>query len=61
MALVRVWVGVSAFDRAAFKTVVKSCVEAARVREDLADIINIAIDPAPPECRRSRLSAQSFE
>ena len=38
MTLVRSWTGVSAFDRAAFKIIVKSCVEASRVREDLADI-----------------------
>ena len=44
MALVRSWTGVSAYDRAAFKIIVKSCVEASRVREDLADIINIAIE-----------------
>jgi hypothetical protein len=44
MALVRLWTGVSAFDRNALKIVIQSCVEASRVREDLADIINIAIE-----------------
>ena len=44
MALVRLWTGVSAFDRNALKMVIQSCVEASRVREDLADIINIAIE-----------------
>ena len=44
MTLVRLWTGVSAFDRQALKIVIQSCVEASRVREDLADIINIAIE-----------------
>ena len=43
MALVRSWMGVSAFDREALRIIVKACVEASRVREDLADIINVAI------------------
>jgi TnpA family transposase len=56
MALVRAWIGVSAFDRAAFKTIVKSCVESSRVREDLADIINIAIE----ELLRKRYELPGF-
>ena len=56
MALVRAWIGVSAFDRAAFKIVVKSCVEASRVREDLADIINVAIE----ELLRKRYELPGF-
>ena len=44
MALVRSYVGVAAFDRDALKLMLKSCVDASRVREDLADIINIAIE-----------------
>ena len=56
MALVRSWTGVSAFDRQALKTVVKSCVDASRVREDLADIINIAIE----ELLRKRYELPGF-
>ncbi|MFL6415580.1 MAG: Tn3 family transposase [Bryobacteraceae bacterium] len=56
MALVRSWTGVSAYDRSAFKTIVKSCVEASRVREDLADIINIAIE----ELLRKRYELPAF-
>jgi hypothetical protein len=47
MALVRSWMEVSAFDREALRIIVKACVEASRVREDLADIINIAIEELP--------------
>jgi hypothetical protein len=56
MALVRSWTGVSAYDRSAFKSIVKSCVEASRVREDLADIINIAIE----ELLRKRYELPGF-
>jgi TnpA family transposase len=56
MALVRSWTGVSAFDRAAFKIIVKSCLDASRVREDLADIINIAIE----ELLRKRYELPGF-
>jgi hypothetical protein len=56
MALVRSWTGVSAFDRQALKTVVKSCVDASRVREDLADIINVAIE----ELLRKRYELPGF-
>jgi Domain of unknown function (DUF4158) len=44
MALVRSYVGVGAFDRKAQKIMLKACVEASRFREDLADIINVAIE-----------------
>jgi TnpA family transposase len=44
MTLIRLWTGVSVFDRQALKIVIRSCVEASRVREDLADIVNIAIE-----------------
>jgi len=44
MALVRSYIGVTAFDRDAQKLMLKACVEAARSREDLADIINSAIE-----------------
>jgi TnpA family transposase len=44
MTLVRSYLGVKAFDRAANKVMVKACVEASRVREDLADIINVGIE-----------------
>jgi hypothetical protein len=56
MASVRSWMGVSAFDREALRVVVKSCVEASRVREDLADIINIAIE----ELLRKRFELPGF-
>ena len=44
MAMVRSYIGVTAFDRDAKKLMLKACVEAARSREDLADIINSAIE-----------------
>jgi len=44
MELVRSWVGVSAYDREARRTMLKACVDISRVREDLADIINFAIE-----------------
>jgi hypothetical protein len=56
MASVRSWMGVSAFDREALRIVVKSCVEASRVREDLADIINISIE----ELLRKRFELPGF-
>ena len=56
MASVRSWIGVSAFDREALRIIVKSCVEASRVREDLADIINIAIE----ELLRKRFELPGF-
>ena len=44
MDLVRSWVGVSAYDRDARRAMLKACVEISRVREDLADIVNFAIE-----------------
>ena len=44
MELVRSWVGVSAYDREARRAMLKACVDTSRVREDLADIINFAIE-----------------
>ena len=56
MALIRSWTGVSAFDREARKIVVKAAVEGSRVREDLADILNIAIE----ELLRKRYELPAF-
>jgi hypothetical protein len=56
MALVRSWMGVSAFDREALRIIVKASVEASRVREDLADIINVAIE----ELLRKRFELPGF-
>jgi hypothetical protein len=42
--LIRSWVGVSAFDTAAKRAMLKACVDISRVREDLADIVNFAIE-----------------
>ena len=42
--LVRSWVGVSAFDHQARHMMVKACVDISRVREDLADIVNFAME-----------------
>jgi Domain of unknown function (DUF4158) len=44
MELVRSWVGVSAYGREARQAMLKACVAISRVREDLADIINFAIE-----------------
>jgi hypothetical protein len=44
MTLVRSYLGVKAFDHAAKRVMSKACVEACRVREDLADIINVGIE-----------------
>jgi TnpA family transposase len=44
MELVRSWVGVSAYDREARRAMLKACVDISRVREDLADVINFAIE-----------------
>lgn len=44
MALVRDWLQVTPYNRKARSAMVEACVEASRVREDLADIINIAIE-----------------
>ena len=42
--LVRSWVGVSAFDHEARHMMVKACVDISRVREDLADMVNCAME-----------------
>jgi len=42
--LIRSWVGVSAFDTEAKRAMLKACVDISRVREDLADIVNFAIE-----------------
>jgi Domain of unknown function (DUF4158) len=42
--LIRSWVGVSAFDTDAKRAMLKACVDISRVREDLADIVNFAIE-----------------
>ncbi len=43
-AVVRSYLGVAAFDRQAKRAMLKACLEASRVREDLADIVNVAIE-----------------
>ncbi len=43
-AAVRSYLGVAAFDRQAKRAMLKACLEASRVREDLADIVNVAIE-----------------
>lgn len=43
-------------DREALRIIVKACVEASRVREDLADIINVAIE----ELLRERFELPGF-
>jgi hypothetical protein len=44
MALVRASIGVTAYGSAARKIIVEASLEAARTRDDLADIINVAIE-----------------
>ena len=44
MNLVRIFMNVSAFDAVARRIVIEASVAAARTRDDLADIINIAIE-----------------
>lgn len=56
IALVRSYLGVAPFDRQAQKAMVKACVEASRVREDLADIVNVAIE----ELVRQRFQLPGF-
>jgi TnpA family transposase len=56
MELVRSWLGVTAHDRTARHAMVKACVDASRVREDLADIINFAIE----ELVRQRYELPAF-
>jgi len=43
-ALVRGYVGVTGYDRDARGIAVRACVEAARTRDDLADIVNAGIE-----------------
>lgn len=56
MMLVRSWVGVTVFDRNARRLMVEASVQASRVREDLADIINTAIE----ELVRQRFELPAF-
>jgi hypothetical protein len=44
MALVRSYVGVTPFAEAAQKVMLRTCLASSRVREDLADIVNMAIE-----------------
>ena len=57
IALIRSYLGVSAFDREARKLLVRSAVESSRVREDLADIINASIE----ELLRQRYELPAFD
>lgn len=56
LALVRSYLGVAAFDRKARKLAVRSAIESARVREDLADVINATIE----ELVRQRYELPAF-
>jgi len=56
LALVRTYVHVTAFEATGWKVVVKACVDAARVRDDLVDIINAAIE----ELVRQRYELPAF-
>lgn len=56
MVLVRSWLGVTPFDRNARRVMVEASVQASRVREDLADIINTAIE----ELVRQRFELPAF-
>ena len=51
MALVRGFVGVAGYDREARGMAARACIEAARTRDDLADIINAGIEELL-RCRR---------
>jgi TnpA family transposase len=55
-ALVRGFAGVSGYDRAARGIVVRACLEAARTRDDLADIVNAGIE----ELLRQRRELPAF-
>ena len=44
IALVRSYVGVTPFAEAARKVMLRTCLASSRVREDLADIVNVAIE-----------------
>jgi TnpA family transposase len=56
MTFVLTWTGVTSFDKTGRRCALKACVEASRVREDLADIINVAIE----ELVRQRYELPSF-
>jgi TnpA family transposase len=56
MALVRAFVGVTAYGHAARQIIVAASLEAARTRDDLADIINVAIE----ELVRQRYELPAF-
>lgn len=56
MVLVRSWLGVTPFGREARRVMVEASVWASRVREDLADIINTAIE----ELVRQRFELPAF-
>jgi hypothetical protein len=57
MALVRSFVGVSAYGHAARRVIVEASLEAARTRDDLTDIINVAIE----ELVRQRYELPAFQ
>jgi hypothetical protein len=56
MSYVLSWVGVMPYDRSARRSMLQACIEASRVREDLADIINFAIE----ELVRQRYELPTF-
>ena len=56
MTFVLSWTGVTSFDKTGRRCALKACVDASRVREDLADIINIATE----ELVRQRYELPSF-
>jgi histone H3/H4 len=56
MVLVRSWLGVTPFGREARRVMVEAGVRASRIREDLADIINTAIE----ELVRQRFELPAF-
>lgn len=48
MALVRGFIGVAGYDREAHGMASQACIEAARTRDDLADIVNAGIEELGP-------------
>lgn len=56
MGFVLAWVGVSAFDKTARRAMLQACVGSSRVREDLADISNFALE----ELVRQRFELPTF-
>jgi hypothetical protein len=56
MTFVLSWVGVTPFDKPGRRSMLKAGIEASRVREDLADIINFAIE----ELVRQRFELPTF-